>query len=568
MFLEKNKHQTNYKPKKTKDTIKIISLGGWGEIGKNMMVLEYQDSIIIIDCGIGIPENRLFGIDLVIPDFSYLHKNKDKIKAILLTHGHEDHIGGIPYLLKDFNIPIYGSGFTIGIVKGKIDEHNIKNKPKIKIITPRELYKIGPFKVEFISTTHSIADSCALAIHTNLGTIVHTSDFKIDHTPIDGRLFDFYRFAQLGENGVLLLMSDSTNVEKSGFSISESKLAQNFKNIIEEVSGRLYFATFSSHIHRIQQIVDIAYQNKRKISFSGRSMMRIVEVAQELGYLKIPADTVCSIEEINSLPRNKTVVITSGSQGEPMSALALIANKNHKNLDIQKDDTVILSGGVIPGNEKNVARIVNKLYSHGAKVIYREISDVHVSGHAPQEDLKMMLGITRPQFFIPVHGELKQLIKHSQIAKDIGIPIENMLVSQDGNLIEVSSNKIERIDFIEQKLVLIDGKGVGDIGDQVLREREILSDDGMFTVFVSLRDEGNRFTPKVDFESMGFVYLKENNDLLAASNDIVFSVLDEIVYDKNLDIYSIKQKIRSKLRKYFFDLTKRKPMIIIFISIN
>jgi len=564
------KSHTNYKAntKKSTDKVTIIPIGGLGQIGKNMMAIEHKNNIVIIDCGISLPDTKLLGVDLIIPDFSYIEKNKDKVKALLITHGHEDHIGGIPYLLQILDMPIYGTPLSLGLIQSRLEEHDIPKRPEFITITPRKVHQIGPFRIEYIQTTHSIADSCGIAIHTDIGTIVHTGDFKIDHTPIDDRKFDFFRFSQLGEEGVLLLLSDSTNVEKSEQSVSEKELSEKFKSTISDVTGRLYVATFSSHVHRIQQILDLAKEHGKKVAFAGKSMLKIVEIASDLGYLHIPSDTIYTIDQINKMPRNKTVIISSGSQGEPMSTLALIADDAHKHLDIEKGDTVVLAGGIIPGNEKSIGKIINRLFSRDAKVLYRGLDEVHVSGHGTKHDLKTMISLTKPKYFIPIHGEVRHLIHHSNLAAELGIPRDNIILAQEGDFIELTPNTINKVDNFGPRLILVDGKGVGDIGNQVLRERAMLADDGIFSVFISMRDEGNRYTTVMESESKGFVFLKDNENMLRESKSIVQAILSQVEYNnKQVDIGSIKQKVKGDLRKYFFELTKRKPVITVSIVV-
>ena len=469
----------------SKNKLKVIPLGGLGEIGKNMTVVEYGNDIIVIDCGVSFPEDDMLGIDLVIPDISYLEKNKDKIKAIILTHGHEDHIGALPYVLKQINVPIYGTKLTLGLVKSKLEEHRI-NYADLHIVKAKDTVKFGSLRVEFIKTSHSIADSVALAIHTPVGIIVHTSDFKVDFTPIDGQVIDLARFASLGEQGVLALFADSTNVELPGYTMSEKTVGAVFDKMFEDAKGRIIVASFASNIHRIQQVIDAAYKYNRKLCVSGRSMVNIVNVATELGYLRMPKNMLVDIDNIGRFPDNRIVVLTTGSQGEPMSALARMAASEHRKLQIKPDDLVIISATAIPGNEKLVSKIINQLFKKGANVIYEGIMDTHVSGHACQEELKLIHTLVKPKFFIPVHGEYRHLKQHAKLAESLGMPKENIFIAELGNVIEFTSNSCRINGSVVAGRVLVDGLGIGDVGNIVLRDRKHLSQDGLMVVVITM----------------------------------------------------------------------------------
>ncbi len=563
---------SNTNKKKYNSKIKIIPLGGLGEIGKNMMCVEYLNQILIIDCGMKMPDDEMFGIDLVIPDMSYLIENKERIAGILITHGHEDHIGAIPYLFKNVsNIPIYGGKLALELIKNKMDEHDISSKAyEMIVISPRETINIGDFAVEFIRITHSIADSYAIAITTKIGTIIHSGDFKIDYRPIDGNNFDFYRLAYYGEKGVLLLLSDSTNIEREGFSPSESELKDKFRKAITNNKGRTLVATFSSNIHRIQQVIEIAVELGKKVALSGKSMEKIVNISLQLGFIRIPMGVLIGLNEINDYPRNQVIVFTTGSQGEPMAALSLLARESHKWLDLHEDDTVILSASVIPGNEKTVSRILNTLFKTGATIIYREFGDIHVSGHGFKEEIKLLMSLVKPKMFIPIHGEFRHLVHHAALAEDMGIEGKNIIIAQDGDIINVTDDKIEKIDNLELQSVFVDGKGVGDIGTRVLRDRQTLSEDGVVVVLLAIID--NKLYNKPEVISRGFVYVKENTDMIEEAKDIVEKEVNEslkngkdILLNGKIDFSSLKARIKGDLRTYFFSKVERRPMIMVRI---
>lgn len=542
-------------------TLKIIPLGGLGEIGKNMTVFEFDEDIVIVDCGISFPEDEMLGIDLVIPDITYLEKNKEKIRGVVLTHGHEDHIGALPYLLKQINIPVYGTRLTLGLVEYKLKEHSI-DYANLNCIKAGETIKLGVFSVEFIKTSHSIADSVALAIHTPVGVVIHTGDFKIDYTPIDGEVIDLGRFASLGEKGVLALLADSTNVERPGYTMSEKTVGVTFENIFADAKGRIIVALFASNIHRIQQVIDAAERYNRKICVSGRSMMNVVSVAVELKYLRLPPDMYIDIDHINNYEDNKIVVLTTGSQGEPMSALARMAYSEHRKLDIKPGDMVIISATAIPGNEKLVSRIINQLFKKGTNVIYEALADIHVSGHACQEELKLIHTLVKPKFFIPVHGEFRHLKQHAMLAEALGMPKENIFICEIGNVLEFTSDSCKVTGTVTAGRVLVDGLGIGDVGNIVLRDRKHLSQDGLMVVVVTISKDSSSVVAGPDIISRGFVYVREAEDLMEEARDLVVKILEEHEEKKIMDWNSIKVSIKDELRDFLYEKTKRKPMIL------
>jgi len=545
----------------SKNKLKIIPLGGLGEIGKNMTVVEYGSDIIVIDCGVSFPEDEMLGIDLVIPDITYLEKNKEKIKAIVLTHGHEDHIGALPYVLKQINVPIYGTKLTLGLVKYKLEEHRIEYAD-LHVVKAKDVVKFGSLRVEFIKTSHSIADSVALAIHTPIGIIVHTSDFKVDFTPIDGQVIDLARFASLGEQGVLALLADSTNVEHPGYTMSEKTVGAIFDKMFEEAKGRIIVASFASNIHRIQQVIDAAYKYNRKLCVSGRSMINIVNVATEFGYLNMPKNMLVDIDSISKYPDNKIVVLTTGSQGEPMSALARMAASEHRKLQIKPDDLVIISATAIPGNEKLVSKIVNQLFKKGANVIYEGLAETHVSGHACQEELKLIHTLVKPKFFIPVHGEYRHLKQHAKLAESLGMPKENIFIAELGNVIEFTSNTCKINGSVMAGRVLVDGLGIGDVGNIVLRDRKHLSQDGLMVVVITMSKDDYSIIAGPDIISRGFVYVRESEGLMDDAKEVVKRVLEECEEKNMTDWSNIKLSIREALRDFLYERTKRNPMIL------
>lgn len=548
--------------KREKLKVKIIPLGGLNEIGKNITAIEYKDDIVVIDCGLKFPDEDMFGIDIVIPDVSYLLKNREKVKGIFLTHGHEDHIGALPYVLKQLNVPVYGTKLTLGIVETKLKEHGLLSTTKLIRVKPRDVVKLDSVSVEFIKTNHSIADSVAIAIHTPMGAILHTGDFKVDYTPIDGEVMDFGRFAELGRKGVLCMMADSTNVERPGYTLSERIVGEAFLNIFGKAKGRVIVATFASNIHRIQQIVTVAEQHGKKVAVSGRSMENIVQVAIELGYLVVEKDTMISIDHINRYPNDKLIIITTGSQGEPMSALARMAASEHKKLNIIEGDMVIISASPIPGNEKLISKVINQLFKKGAEVIYESLAEVHVSGHACQEELKLMHTLVKPRYFLPVHGEYRHLKQHQELAIKLGLPSKNTIIVDNGDVVEVTRDGIRKNGTVASGQVFVDGLGVGDVGNIVLRDRKHLSQDGILTVVVTIEKESGAVIAGPDIISRGFVYVRESEDLMDQAREIVKTVLRECEEKNITDWATMKSNIRDQLRMYLYEKTKRKPMIL------
>ena len=542
--------------------VKILPLGGVNEIGKNLTAIEFKDDIVVIDCGLSFPDEDMFGIDIVIPDVTYLVKNQEKVRGIFLTHGHEDHIGALPYVLKQLNVPVYGTKLTLGIVETKLKEHGLLASTTLVRVKPKDVIKLNTLSVEFIKTNHSIADSVAIAIHTPLGVILHTGDFKIDYTPIDGEVMDFARFAELGKKGVLVMMADSTNVERSGYTMSEKVVGESFIRLFKKATGRIIVATFASNIHRIQQIIDAAEIYDRKVAVSGRSMENIVQVAAELGYLEFKESTLITIDQISKYPNDKLVIITTGSQGEPMSALARMASSEHKKVSIIEGDTVILSASPIPGNEKLVSKVVNQLFKQGAEVIYESLAEVHVSGHACQEELKLMHALVKPKFFIPVHGEYRHLKQHAELAMKLGLPEKNFVIPEAGDVIEVTRNYIKKNGTVTSGQIFVDGLGVGDVGHIVLRDRKHLSQDGILTVVVTIEKESGTVVAGPDIISRGFVYVRESEGLMDEAREAVKEVLNECEEKNITDWATLKSKIRDSLRELLYEKTKRKPMIL------
>lgn len=548
---------------KPKTRLKVIALGGLEEIGKNMTVLEYGNDIIIIDCGLAFPEDDMLGIDLVIPDITYLAKNVEKIRGIVLTHGHEDHIGALPYVLKQLKVPVFGTLLTLGLLENKLREHKMLDKTTLHTVVPGEKVKLGEMVVEFIHTNHSIADSVALAIQTPVGMVIHTGDFKVDYTPIDGDIIDLQRFAELGSQGVLLLMSDSTNAERKGFTMSEKNVGKVFERIFEETPrNRIMVATFSSNIHRIQQIINAAYMYGREVAIIGRSMVNAVKTASELDYLWVPPRTLIDINEIKNYRDEQLVIITTGSQGETMSALSRIANSEHKQVSVKPDDKIIISASAIPGNEKNVIRVVNELLKKGADVVYGGIEDIHVSGHARQEELKLMLALTKPKFFMPVHGEYMHLSSHRDLAISMGMDKKNIFVNKLGDVLELSKNEAKVTGTVPTGQVMVDGLGVGDVGNIVLRDRKHLSEDGLMVVVVSMEEETGQIVAGPDIISRGFVYVRESEGLMDGAREVVMKALQECE-EKNITSWNyIKNLIKDTLKNYIWQKTKRSPMIL------
>lgn len=539
----------------------LIPLGGLGEIGKNMMVIKYGNNIIVIDSGMMFPEDDLLGVDYVIPDITYLIENRQHIRAIFLTHGHEDHIGALPYVLRELDVPVYGTRLTLGLVQSKLKEFGL-TAAKLNVIKPKDSLNIGPFKVEPIRVSHSVPDSVAYAIHTPVGIILHTGDFKIDMTPVDGETIDFRKLSELGEQGVLIMMSDSTNVEKPGYTMSESNVGATFDEAFRNAKDRIIIATFASNVHRLQQAITAAHNNNRKVAVVGRSMVNVVGIAQELGYLKIPDNTLVDIDEVPKLPKHKVVILTTGSQGEPMSALTRMAMSDHRRVEIQQGDTVIISAVPIPGNEKLVSRIINQLFKLGAEVIYEKFSGVHVSGHASAEELKFMLNLVRPKYFLPVHGEYRMLVKHAKLARDIGIPTKNIFVAENGQVIEITKRKATLGGRVTTGRVLVDGLGVGDVGSVVLRDRKQLSQDGIIIVNISIEKETGNVVAGPDIVSRGFVYVRESEKLIDDARDNVKATLDKYDLSNYSEWSAMKSGVRDALYKFLYEKTRRKPMIL------
>ena len=559
--VKNNKSQNNKKI--SKKPIKIIPLGGLGEIGKNITLYEYDGDMFLVDCGMSFPDEEMPGIDIVIPDFTYVLENKDKIKGLVVTHGHEDHIGAIPYLLRHFNLPIYATRLTIGLIEGKLKEHKLFESANLNVVKAGSVVKLGKFTVEFIHVNHSIPDAAAFAIKCAGGTVVHTGDFKIDTTPIDDKVIDIARFAELGKEGVLALLADSTNAERPGFTASERLVGGSFSNLFAKAEGkRIIVATFSSNIHRIQQIIDEAARCNRKVAVSGRSMINVVTVAEELGYLKVPKDVLTPIEAIKNYTPGQVVIVTTGSQGEPLSALHRMAYSDHRQVEIAPGDMIIISATPIPGNEKFVTKVINELMKRGANVVYERMYDVHVSGHACAEELKLIMGIVKPQYFIPVHGEQKHLMKHAELAQLMGIPKENTIIAQNGTVVELSQKAVKCSEAVTAGRVMVDGLGVGDVGSIVLRDRKLLSDGGIIIVGVTIDSVTREIVAGPDIVSRGFIYMKESEELIQEISDLVWDILDRCYYQNIRDWATIKNKIKDGVSKFLFTKTKRSPMVL------
>ncbi len=544
-----------------KHKLKIIPLGGLGEIGKNMTVIEYGGNIIVIDCGMSFPEDEMLGIDIVIPDITYLIKNKDKIKGICLTHGHEDHIGSIPYLLKKMNVPIYGTRLTLGLVENKLLEHKIEDA-ELNVVQAGSTINLGCFKVTFIRNNHSIPDAVSFAIDTPIGVIVHTGDFKIDYTPINDEVIDLGKFAELGRKGVLLAMSDSTNVERSGFTESEKTIGLKFMEIFKNCESRIIVASFASNIHRLQQIINAAVANQRKVAISGKSMVNAVKVSQELGYLNAPEGALIHVNDLKNYKDNEVVIITTGSQGEPMSALTRMANNDHKKVQIKAGDLVIISANPIPGNEKTVSRVINMLYEKGANVLYDALTQVHVSGHARREELKLMLTLLRPKFFIPVHGEYRHLMQHSKLAQELGLPEDHTIIGKNGDIIELTTKSIAINGAVTSGNILVDGLGVGDVGNIVLRDRKLLSENGLIIVVLATERGTGKVLSGPEIVSRGFIYVRENIDLIEESKTVIRKALTKCEDANVREWNNIKMTIKDALSSFIYEKIKRNPMIL------
>lgn len=541
--------------------LQIIPLGGLGEIGKNMTVIRYGDEIILIDAGLMFPDEDMPGIDLVIPDISYLIENKDCIKAIVLTHGHEDHIGALPYILRQISVPVYGTRLTLGILEGRLKENNVDSS-NLRPVSHGDIINAGCFSVGFIRVNHSIADACGLSIRTPLGMIVHTGDFKFDYTPVDGKMTDFRAFSSLGNRGVLVMMADSTNAEREGHTPSEKTVGVAFDKSFRTARERVIIATFSSNVHRIQQVIDTAVKYKRRVAVLGRSMINVVTISLKLGYLNAPEGTIIDIDEINNYPPNQVVIITTGSQGEPMSALTRMSMSDHRKVNIVPGDTIIISATPIPGNEKLVSRTIDNLLKLGANVIYGKDQGIHVSGHASREELKLMHNLVRPKFFIPVHGEYRHLVKHSQLAQEIGMDKSRIFIGENGNILEFTREKGAIVGKVQSGRVLIDGLGVGDVGNIVLRDRRQLSQDGIIIVVMTMDKGKASFVSGPDIVSRGFVYVRESEELMNESKERVTAALDKCLENKVTEWSAIKSNVRETLGRFLYEQTRRRPMIL------
>ena len=552
--------------KVARDRLKIIPLGGLEEVGKNMTVFEYGNEMIIVDCGVAFPEDDMLGVDLVIPDFSYLTKNREKFKAMVITHGHEDHIGAIPYVLKELNVPVYGTRLTLGLIKNKLEEHKLVRSTSLKCVKAGDVITIGCFKIEFIRSTHSIADSVALAITTPVGVIFHTGDFKIDYTPIDGKPIDLSRIAEIGNQGVLALMSDSTNAEREGYTMSEKTVGKVFDNIFTGCTKRIIVATFASNVHRVQQIVNSAVKTNRKVAICGRSMENVMNVAIELGYLNIPDGVLIDIDDIDDYIPERLVLITTGSQGETMSGLSRMASGTHRKVVITRDDLVIISATPIPGNEKLVSNVIDDLFKIGADVIYHSLADVHVSGHACQEEQKLMLSLVKPKYFIPVHGEYRHLKAHAETAMKIGIPEENIMMLTNGRVLELDKNMCKLGSTVPAGQLLVDGLGVGDVGNIVLKDRQHLSQDGLIIVVIAMDGKTGQILAGPDIISRGFVYVRESEDLMDSIKRQICKDISNMESEGIKDWTTIKTRVKDTLHDFVYSKTKRNPMIIPIIS--
>ncbi len=543
--------------------VSLIPLGGVGEIGKNMMLVEIGEDILIIDSGVLFPEDDLLGIDLVIPDFTYVKENKDRIRGIVLTHGHMDHIGALPYLLKEIDVPVYGTRLTLGFLEGNLKEHNLLKDRRLKVVNPGNTIDVGPFTVDFIRVNHSIADTCALAVHTPLGPIVYASDFKFDQTPIDGEVADFHKLAELGDTdpGVLLLVSDSTNVEREGYTLSEKVVGGTIDDIFRKAHRRIIVATFASNIHRVKQVVDAARNYDRKIAFTGRSMINNVNIARDLGYLDIPEDMIVDIRDYPDISDSELVLLTTGSQGEPMAALTRMARGDHYHINITEGDTVVISASAIPGNEKLIGQTINQLFKRGAEVIYEDVSGVHVSGHASQEELKLMLNLTKPKYFVPSHGEYRHLHQHAHLAEKVNVAPDNIYIAEIGDRIKFTEDKVFKDGDVSSGNVLVDGLGVGDVGNIVLRDRRLLSEDGILVVVVTIDSKGNILSGP-DILTRGFVYIRESEELIAEATSRVEEALQECEQQGITEWSVLKSKIKDALNDYIYNKIQRNPMIL------
>ncbi|MRR33572.1 ribonuclease J [bacterium] len=542
--------------------LRIVPLGGLGEIGLNMMLYEHGDDIIVVDCGLMFPEPSMLGIDLVIPDISCLMERTDRIRGIFLTHGHEDHIGALPYLLQELDAPIYGTALTLGFVREKLKEYDLDSVVDLRVVKPRDTVSAGDFAVEFIRVAHSIVDGCALAIRTPEGVVIHTGDFKLDQTPVDGEPTDLATLSRYGEAGVLALLSDSTNVEREGFTLSERLVGDAFNEIFPTCPGRIIVAAFSSNIHRVQQVVDAAARCGRKVLLNGRSMLANVQIARELGYLRISDDLLMDLKELPKLPKDQVCMITTGSQGEPMSALTRIAMDDHKQIKLERGDTVILSSRFIPGNEKTISDLINHLYRRGAEVFHEKVSEVHVSGHASQEELKLIINLVRPRFFVPIHGEYRHLVNHSRLAQRVGIESENCILAVNGEVISFAGGRGAITGTVEAGRVFVDGKGIGDVGTIVLKDRKHLSEDGMVVVIIAINQGTGEIIYGPDIVTRGFVFEDESQEYLDETKKIVLDTLAGVNLEVMADWNEVKMEVRRVLRRFFNKTIERRPVIL------
>jgi ribonuclease J len=542
--------------------LRIIALGGLGEIGLNMAIFECGEDIIVVDCGLMFPEPYMLGIDLVIPDITYLRERADRVRGIFLTHGHEDHIGALPFVLPELPVPVYGTALTLGFVREKLKEYDLDQVTELAVVKPRDKVAAGAFEVEFIRVSHSIVDGCGLAIRSPRGVVVHTGDFKLDQTPVDGELTDLATFSRYGEEGVLALMADSTNVEREGYTLSEKLVGDAFDDIFPRCPGRIIVAAFSSNIHRVQQVVEAAARSGRKVLLNGRSMIANVRIARELGYLRIPDEILIDLKELPRIPKEEVCMITTGSQGEPMSALTRIAMDDHKQIRLERGDTVILSSRFIPGNEKTISDLINHLYRRGAEVFHEKVSEVHVSGHASQEELKLMLNLVRPRFFIPVHGEYRHLVKHSQLAQKVGIPAERCVLAVNGEVVEFCGESCSITGSVESGRVFVDGKGIGDVGEVVLKDRRHLSEDGMVIVIIAINQGSGEVIYGPDIVSRGFVFEDESQEYLDEAKKVVLDTLANLNIEVRGDWGEVKQEVRRILRRFFNKTIERRPVIL------
>lgn len=546
-----------------KKPVRLTPLGGLNEIGKNLTMFEYGDDAFLIDCGMAFPDDEMLGVDIVLPVYTHILNNRDKIRGIVLTHGHEDHIGGLPYLLKQLNLPLYGTRLTLALVEPKLKEHGLLNKTQLNVVKPGDVITFGEVSIEFINVNHSIPDAVALGIKTPIGHIVHTGDFKIDYTPIIGETIDLPRFAALGNEGVLALLADSTNSERPGYTPSERVVGESFSNLFRKAENkRIIIATFSTNIHRIQQIFDAAVADKRKVAISGRSMINVVGIANELGYLNIPDGVIIDIDTLNRYPKDKVILITTGSQGEPMSALSRMAFSDHRKVEVGPDDYIIISATPIPGNEKTVTKVINELMKRGCDVVFEKMYDVHVSGHACEQELKILFAVTRPKYFIPVHGEQKHMRKSVQIARSMGVAEKNTLISDIGKVIEITEEKMEVVGTVPAGRMLVDGLGVGDVGSIVLRDRKHLAEDGLIVVVAAIDAASGEMVSGPDIVSRGFVYVRESEKLIDDIKNLAREVLENCCRERSYDWMTMKSRVRDELSHMLFTRTKRSPMIL------